>query len=62
MLPNRQPSVLVVEDEADLRELVGESLSAAGFAPTLVGTAAEGLTRLESFAYDALVVESRNFS
>jgi two-component system, NtrC family, response regulator AtoC len=59
MLPNRQPSVLVVEDEADLRELVGESLSAAGFAPTLVGTAAEGLARLESFAYDALVVDLR---
>jgi len=59
MLSNRQPSVLVVEDEADLRELVGESLSAGGFAPTLVGTAAEALARLEGFAYDALVVDLR---
>jgi two-component system, NtrC family, response regulator AtoC len=59
MLSNRQASVLVVEDEADLRELVGESLSAAGFAPTLVGTAAEALARLEGFAYDGLVVDLR---
>ncbi len=59
MLPSRQPSILVVEDESDLRELIGDSLSAAGFAPVLVGTAAEAMTRLDGFAYDGLVVDLR---
>jgi DNA-binding NtrC family response regulator len=53
------PSVLVVEDESDLRDLVGESLKGAGFEPVLVGTAAEAMTRLDGFAYDALVVDLR---
>ena len=53
------PSVLVVEDEGDLRQLVGESLEAAGFAPVLVATAAEALSRLDAFAFDALVVDLR---
>ena len=59
MLPSRQPSILVVEDESDLRELVGESLTAAGFAPVLVSTAAEARARLDAFAYDGLVVDLR---
>ena len=53
------PSVLVVEDESDLRQLVGESLEAAGFTPVLVATAAEALDRLDAFAFDALVVDLR---
>ena len=53
------PSVLVVEDESDLRQLVGESLQAAGFAPVLVATAAEAMSRLDAFAFDALVVDLR---
>ena len=53
------PSVLVVEDESDLRQLVGDSLQAAGFEPVLVATAAEAMSRLDAFAYDALVVDLR---
>ncbi len=53
------PSVLVVEDESDLRQIVGDALQAAGFEPVLVGTAAEAMSRLDSFAYDALVVDLR---
>jgi DNA-binding NtrC family response regulator len=53
------PSVLVVEDESDLRQLVGDSLQAAGFEAVLVATAAEALSRLDAFAYDALVVDLR---
>jgi two-component system, NtrC family, response regulator AtoC len=53
------PSVLVVEDETDLRELVGESLKSEGFEPVLVGTAAEAMSHLDSFAYDGLVVDLR---
>ncbi len=53
------PSVLVVEDESDLRQIVGDALQAAGFEPVLVGTAAEAISRLDGFAYDALVVDLR---
>jgi DNA-binding NtrC family response regulator len=53
------PSVLVVEDESDLRQIVGDALQAAGFEPVLVGTAADAISRLDSFAYDALVVDLR---
>jgi DNA-binding NtrC family response regulator len=53
------PSVLVVEDESDLRQIVGDALQGAGFEPVLVGTAAEAISRLDSFAYDALVVDLR---
>ena len=53
------PSVLVVEDESDLSQLIGDSLQAAGFQPVMVSTAAEARTRLDGFAYDALVVDLR---
>jgi DNA-binding NtrC family response regulator len=53
------PSVLVVEDESDLRQIVGDALQGAGFEPVLVGTAGEAISRLDSFAYDALVVDLR---
>ena len=53
------PSVLVVEDESDLRQLIGDSLEAAGFEPVMAATAADAMTRLDGFAYDALVVDLR---
>jgi two-component system, NtrC family, response regulator AtoC len=59
MSATHSPSVLVVEDETDLRELVGESLKSEGFEPVLVGTAAEAMSHLDSFAYDGLVVDLR---
>src|SRR5258705_2808573 len=53
------PSVLVVEDESDLRQLVGDSLQATGFEAVLVATATQALSRLDAFAYHALVVDLR---
>ena len=54
-----RPCVLVVEDEADLRGLVAESLEADGFAVAQAPDAAEAHARLKGFAYDALVVDLR---
>ncbi|MEQ1758624.1 MAG: sigma-54 dependent transcriptional regulator [Vicinamibacterales bacterium] len=51
------PSVLVVEDDVDLRQTIGESLEAQGFAAALAVDAADALERLRAFAYDALVVD-----
>jgi DNA-binding NtrC family response regulator len=53
------PTVLVVEDDADLRGLLAESLEAQGFAVAQAGQAADAIDRLEGFAYDALVVDLR---
>jgi DNA-binding NtrC family response regulator len=58
-MTGHQPTILVVEDEDDLRDLLGESLTAAGYSAVLVSTAADARARLESFAYDALVVDLR---
>jgi two-component system response regulator PilR (NtrC family) len=54
-----QPTVLVVDDEADLRHVIAESLTADGFAVAQAADAAEAQERLKAFAYDALVVDLR---
>jgi DNA-binding NtrC family response regulator len=50
-------TVLVVEDDPDLRPLLVESLELAGFAAAASADAADAQSRLEGFAYDALVVD-----
>jgi DNA-binding NtrC family response regulator len=57
MSARSQPCVLVVEDETELRELIAEALSQAGFAVAQAPTGGEALERLKGFAYDALVVD-----
>jgi two-component system, NtrC family, response regulator AtoC len=54
-----RPTALIVEDEGDLREIVAESLEAAGFAVAQSADAADAMARLEGFAYDALVLDLR---
>jgi DNA-binding NtrC family response regulator len=54
---NTQPTVLVVEDDGDLRHVVAESLESKGFAVAQAVDAADALSRLEGFAYDALVLD-----
>src|SRR6188768_3771588 len=50
-------SVLVVEDDADLRPMLAGSLEAAGFAAAQSPDSADAISRLDGFAYDALVVD-----
>jgi len=57
MTNSRPPSVLVVDDDADLRHTLAESLEATGFAVSQAGDAADARDRLEAFAYDGLVVD-----
>jgi DNA-binding response OmpR family regulator len=52
-----RPTVLVVEDDLELRPLIAESLEAAGFAAAEAGDATDARARLEGFAYDCLVVD-----
>ena len=52
-----QPTVLVVEDDPELRPLIVESLEAAGFAAAEASDSADARARLEGFAYDCLVVD-----
>ncbi|MEZ5284229.1 MAG: sigma-54 dependent transcriptional regulator [Vicinamibacterales bacterium] len=53
------PTVLVVEDDADLRQIITESLEARGFAVAQALTAADAYSRLEGFAYDGMVLDLR---
>ena len=60
MTPATTPiSVLIVEDEQDLRATIAESLEQEGFATAQSGDAADALDRIKGFAYDALVVDLR---
>ncbi len=58
-LPPAPLSVLIVEDEQDLRETLAESLEAEGFAAAQSADATDAIDRLKGFAYDALVVDLR---
>ena len=51
------PTVLVVDDENALRQLVAEALETKGFAVAQAADAADALSRLEGFAYDGLVLD-----
>jgi DNA-binding NtrC family response regulator len=57
MTSSAAPSVLVVEDDADLRQTITGSLEAAGFAAAEATDAADAVERLKAFAYDAMVVD-----
>ena len=52
-----RPTVLVVDDEVELRQLVADALEARGFSVAQSGEAADALSRLEGFAYDGLVLD-----
>jgi DNA-binding NtrC family response regulator len=54
-----QATVLIVDDDSDLRRLVAESLESRGFVVAQASDVADALTRLEGFAYDALVIDLR---
>ena len=59
MSQRTQPSVLIVEDDVDLRQTIVESLEANGFAAAQAVDAADASERLKAFAYDGLVVDLR---
>ena len=57
MTQSRQPSVLVVEDDVDLRRTVSESLEAEGFTAAQSPDAMDAIERLKAFAYDGIVID-----
>jgi DNA-binding NtrC family response regulator len=57
MTDSALPTVLVVEDDLDLRQMMCDSLEGAGFMPAQSPDAADALERLKAFAYDAIVVD-----
>src|SRR6202790_3539569 len=56
MPPLAHPTVLVVEDEEELRQTIAESLEASGFVVTQALDGGDATSHLEGFAADALVV------
>lgn len=53
------PSILVVDDEADLRELIADTLSGDGFDVTQAVDGNDAIARLKTFAFDAIVTDLR---
>ncbi len=58
-MPENTVHLLLVEDEASLREAVAERLGEHGFVVEQVATGEEALDRLSEFAYDILVTDMR---
>src|SRR5438552_1594535 len=57
MTERTQPTILVVEDEDDLRQLIAECLETEGFAVAQALNGADAIERLHGFAYDGVVVD-----
>ncbi len=56
-MSHRQLSILVVEDESELRHLIADYLESEGLAVAQAHDGEEALSRLQGFAYDGLVVD-----
>ncbi len=56
-LPSHRPTVLVVDDSAGVRQLIGATLRGNGFDVEVAANGAEAMGLLESRRYDALVVD-----
>ena len=59
MTEHLEPTILVVEDDSDLRELIAETLESDGFTVTQAPDAAAALLHLRAFAFDAVVIDLR---
>ena len=57
MMTPEPPHILVVDDDARLRELLRKYLTENGFRVTTAGNAGEAAARLTSLAFDLLVVD-----
>ncbi len=58
-MPGNEKHVLIVEDEAPLREATAQRLSDQGFAVVQAGTGEQALERLAEFAFDVVVTDLR---
>ena len=56
-LPDTAPHVLVVDDDARLRDLLAQFLGRNGYRVTLAADAAEARARLASLSFDLLIVD-----
>src|SRR5205814_1062066 len=56
MTDRSRPSVLLVEDEPELRALIAEGLEIDGFTVAQALDGADAVDRLRGYAYDALIV------
>ncbi|OQA90035.1 MAG: Swarming motility regulation protein RssB [bacterium ADurb.Bin236] len=54
---NKQPKILVVEDDDDLRELLGEALENAGYRTELVSGYCEATRALETDKFDLVALD-----
>src|SRR5206468_5153801 len=57
--PSLQARVLVVDDEAELADLMGDMLAGAGFDVVTAGSGALALERLDAERFDAIVSDLR---
>ena len=59
MITSRRPTVLIADADSTFRRSVAVAFEEAGFAAAESSTFGDALTRLDGFAYDALIVDVR---
>lgn len=57
MTASPKPTTLIVEDDADLRATIAESLESNGFAAAQAADGNDAIARLSGFAYDTIVID-----
>src|SRR5262245_55941896 len=58
-MPDQQKHVLLVEDEAPLRQAIAEQLVDRGYAVEQADSGEAALTRLADFAFDVIITDLR---
>ena len=58
-MPDNTKHLLLVEDEAPLRQLVADQLTKRGYQVQQASTGEEGLAKLTDFAFDLLITDLR---
>src|SRR5687768_3468953 len=58
-MPDHQKHLLIVDDEAPLREAIAERLGDHGFVVEQAGSGEEAIERLSAFAFDVLITDLR---
>jgi two-component system, NtrC family, response regulator AtoC len=58
-MPNRPASILIVDDDADTRELLGEVLTSEGYSVTTCGTAERALAAGKKARFDVIISDMR---
>ena len=57
-MPHRRASILIIDDDLDIRDMAGEALRDEGYRAVTLATHAEGVQRLAAVHFDLILADS----